>query len=851
LFSTKFSECVNIIADAGLPPPSYAIDTEEEVTLSQGAEGAERLSDFRGGEGSFYGDVLNNIMIYVCEQDDSNKDRCVPEGEAAKGGDGKCITPPGSPCDGVTLCERTSNCYWPPASHFEERVPRYTQQEADDNEDFLLGIDQDSYAFSVAKYIAFALILAILNILIWGIFFIGRCCCCCLHNTCFCRCCSHKPKEEGYNLGCQVRLPIFVYLFFLACIVGSAAVAMVGNGDLGKALNDLFDHSREGLGDLQQFLGNANNPMVEIGNLVDGAADDSLTILGGTDYVEYGMTNVKNRLEAFTTVYEGGIKKAGAEQQVTDTLSNLDAQIDPIVADIRTVLDSLEQSLVEGKESLKEAIGDASDQIVDLNSTVNDMFDDVNDLDQKVEDARLIRGAGVLGIFAVAFLCVIFGFLGVISYWTPCKWDDILIYLLNLTWFFGSLVVTFSWILAGITLFLAVFWNDACHWLDIVVEDFEPYLGETAAVGMNACFNNTPLVEAFNLTSQVDFQEVVDAQIAEINSTDIAGQFTTVSEPLTEINDLVKGITTSTEFNELIEKLNTNTNLESSDTNCGSGLSPSDCNAAKLNCKFNVNAFTKAQLDAGEFSAPWDLITSTSVPTGTGTAQWVDKVTLATGVSFARESSETGAEWVARIFNAAGVDSVSGARCNSGATCNYICEPFETFIKYAYGNATQAKQWQDDMLIDLGVEYPPYPAGCPAGKTCPTPAWTAAGNPRTIKQELLNYQNNITTTTNDIIGIANTAVGDIMDQVSLFLCNMNCGFVGELYNNVHGDMCVTLLGGVIQISAGFWLLAIFMFLNSALGSMLVVRLRGISTAQFEERDSGAVEMKAVNLDLYN
>ena len=65
-------------------------------------------------------------------------------------------------------------------------------------------------------------------------------------------------------------------------------------------------------------------------------------------------------------------------------------------------------------------------------------------------------------------------------------------------------------------------------------------------------------------------------------------------------------------------------------------------------------------------------------------------------------------------------------------------------------------------------------------------------------------------------------------------------------------MCVTLLGGVIQISAGFWLLAIFMFLNSALGSMLVVRLRGISTAQFEERDnSGAVEMKSVNLDLYN
>ena len=65
-------------------------------------------------------------------------------------------------------------------------------------------------------------------------------------------------------------------------------------------------------------------------------------------------------------------------------------------------------------------------------------------------------------------------------------------------------------------------------------------------------------------------------------------------------------------------------------------------------------------------------------------------------------------------------------------------------------------------------------------------------------------------------------------------------------------MCVTLLGGVIQISAGFWILAFFMFLNSALGSMLVVRLRGISSNEFQERENdGAVEMKSVNLDLYN
>jgi hypothetical protein len=92
-----------------------------------------------------------------------------------------------------------------------------------------------------------------------------------------------------------------------------------------------------------------------------------------------------------------------------------------------------------------------------------------------------------------------------------------------------------------------------------------------------------------------------------------------------------------------------------------------------------------------------------------------------------------------------------------------------------------------------------------------------------------------------------------MDQVTIFLCNMNCGFVADLYNNIHEDLCSTLLGGVLQISAGFWFLGLFMFLNSALGAMLVVRLRGLSKAEFAEREEGekGVEMQGVSLDLYN
>ena len=227
------AECAAINTDAGIPLPDYDL-VEEEVTLSKGGDAVEFLSDFRGGSGNFYDDSLKNIMIYSCEQDAANKDRCVPVGEAAKDHSGNCIVPLNSPCDGTIECERYSNCYWPPAVVGEERVPRYTTAEADVNENFLYEGGQDSYAYSVGKYAGVGVIFMVFNILIWAVFFIGRCCCCCLHEVCICRCCSSKPKEEGYNVGMQVRIPIFFYIFFVACIVAAAGVAFVGDQDTGK-----------------------------------------------------------------------------------------------------------------------------------------------------------------------------------------------------------------------------------------------------------------------------------------------------------------------------------------------------------------------------------------------------------------------------------------------------------------------------------------------------------------------------------------------------------------------------------------------------------------------------------------
>ena len=51
-----------MIKEAGKPPPTYEIDGEE-VALSQGAEGAKALSDFRGRSEEVHGDIRSGDVL--------------------------------------------------------------------------------------------------------------------------------------------------------------------------------------------------------------------------------------------------------------------------------------------------------------------------------------------------------------------------------------------------------------------------------------------------------------------------------------------------------------------------------------------------------------------------------------------------------------------------------------------------------------------------------------------------------------------------------------------------------------------------------------------------------------------
>jgi len=624
--------------------------------------------------------------------------------------------------------------------------------------------------------------------------------------------------------------------------------------------------------------------MKKISDLVESAKDDSLEVTNNTDYVRSDMDLILASLTDFTNIYRDGIDAAGAGDDLDATVGGLNDQVGPIVDTIELLIGTLQDKLIEGSAKLQDGISGGVNQVESIYNMTENIHASIDDFDEMSEEYDDLRKAGVLAIFAVALVCIFFGLLGIFAYFTPCKGDDILIYLFNLTWFFGFMIVSLSFLLGGTLLFLSVMWSDLCQFSDIMTKDFDPYLDGMAATGMNACFQNTPLVEAFQLQNQTDFQAIVDKQLDEMKSQNMTESFSMVTEPIDQIVGLLEDLP----FSPLMFLLNNFTNVANVPN------PDTATQAAATFCQFNQAIL---EVDVEE---PW---------TGkSGNTLWKSGVT-GNFIDMTREGTETNIQYMNRVFNIGGICGldasgepiiivdpntgvpsqgnnclpgtaqpydgnapVADSYCTGGEHC--VFNPCDSLINGItvtengeekkipgindgpddtpglYESIVDLKEMQRNMLKDLGSKA--------TKNDPPSSNFISRDYDKNIFGMLDSYQGKLAGTFDNLLDIANSAVGDIMIQVRNFLCNMNCGFVGNLWGDVYNDICVSLLGGMLQISLSLWLLAVFLFFSSALGAILVVRMRGISVEEglgedegLDSESEGALEMKSVSLDLYN
>ena len=203
------------------------VEDHEYTQFSQSDRAISFVSKMRKKPSSFYSEVVDNIIMTLCDVE-TESERCVPEESslAAKNWDESCVVAKDFKCP-QGMCERTSNCYWKAVSNGKNRTKRFSEEKFEMASDYLYGTS-NSYARDVAQTGIIGIIISSVLLLLWLLYFIGRFCCCCLW-TKLCYMCSPIPREEGYKICRQWLFPILMYMTSFAGILGAGSIAFIGN----------------------------------------------------------------------------------------------------------------------------------------------------------------------------------------------------------------------------------------------------------------------------------------------------------------------------------------------------------------------------------------------------------------------------------------------------------------------------------------------------------------------------------------------------------------------------------------------------------------------------------------------
>mmetsp|Transcript_10114 Transcript_10114/g.20490 ORF Transcript_10114/g.20490 Transcript_10114/m.20490 type:complete len:873 (+) Transcript_10114:53-2671(+) len=736
-----------------LEPPGFGV---YEETPDMAMTALNSLKDFRGEGGPWYEKILNAFMIVMCEDKapEASSDRYVectePNADTHK---------QAADFDGGALCEVKPNCYWDKIANGEDRARVYTDEDVAQAEK-----DVEEYAISVGKYLGGPIALAVLNFIGTGIYFIFRC-------ICRLRCCGARPREKPYQ-SFEILLPIFFYTVFAFAMIGTGSQANNGNNKVTVALDRIFDTVNRGATDLQFFFGTAGRPIGGVADVVSDAVTEVSTIIDGTEWITMDMNAISRRFVAFSTTYSATLSAAGADAELNSVIANLDSTVGPITDSVNELLGTLETELVDVEDFIQEGAQSALDQLQSMNETIADLKSSLDSFKKTNENISDLRKAGVLAIFAIALVFVFLGFIGVLSAFTPCKFDDYLEFLLHFTWVFGSFIGTLTFIIGGLALVASIGWSDMCQFMDLVKDDFS-LLGEQAGTGLDACYNDTALIAAFNMTKSLDFAGPIEEQLSSVTDMDIAADFAAIKQPINDLATNIKAISIQTG----VDALNAMTNLcaTSGATACTAGT-----------CGYS-QTYTAANI-----MTPWaDNSASTMAYSGH---------------SFARSGSETPVQYITRLYDSSPCETLaSGAFTNSDLVA-------------AFTGLYDTEVAKTSMLRDLGDA-----ATCSGGTVCPT---AAQKNSTTILGALDAYEAKMNTLMDDFANMGNNMVGDLITNVEDFTCNMRCGFLATFMDELQDVWCLDLLSGFLDISLSLVLLAFFNIPVCICAAILANRFRG-------------------------
>lgn len=497
-----------------------ATSTTEEQASAKADEVGEKVRDgikqLRGGDDKFYDDLITAVSITMCEQTSSNQDRFVLESSdnAYKYGNDSCILLLNPDQDTLNsynsgYCEVKPNCYWADfAATDSDRSTVYAESSTMDATGAKAKLK--SYAQSVGMFAAPGIILAVLSLLTFFFFLLCRCCC----NKCG----GRKAREGGYS--CMEKfLPVLFFMLFGIGIIACAGAAFLYRDKALDGVTIMFDGTTGTIDNATYWTYNLSSPLEEVRDTVIDAAGDISTALDGIDYIAPGMAGLVSSLRTFGSYSQNRTLPEGCDKskaycipctfcttihdEVESSASQIEGNAGPAVSSLDEIHSQLDSQLVGIADTVKDSVNEQVSLLVDVRASLTKMNGKVGDVRKYFDDYKKYIGLAILAIFAIGVVVVAIGFIGVFFGLTPCKF---LANIMHLAWFIGFIALFITFLIAAISLALSVLLGDLCEVVDIFSGNWTVPLGDSGEV-VDACFTNTSLLVALNLTDKFAFAE--------------------------------------------------------------------------------------------------------------------------------------------------------------------------------------------------------------------------------------------------------------------------------------------------------------------------------------------------------
>jgi len=328
-------------------------------------------------------------------------------------------------------------------------------------------------------------------------------------------------KKKVKRIRCQYIWMSAFSIFMLAF----AIIGFVANGQFAATITGsggALDITSDWFVELKAFCNDTRAPIQFIGKHVSNTIGlVVLPLLADTAMIDYGTLGLTMMLEEFslnysnrTITFDDGFNNETFDCAVCTTIADkVNATRDQIIIDTQPMFDELAST----RTSLRVELAEQNESIVDICTSVDNLIagaeDGVDILTDVYEDGLRPEISKWSNLRTLIFSCLFaFPLLPIIlSAITIITKKTIFLTIQNgLTWCTCSMVS----IILGAHLMITVALSDICELNDVVltkgITHFDGMKDNTGADIIQACIDNTRLIEVFNMTDQLDFGDIID-----------------------------------------------------------------------------------------------------------------------------------------------------------------------------------------------------------------------------------------------------------------------------------------------------------------------------------------------------